>query len=159
MAHKKGAEADNGGRSQLWRGRIRTVLCFLVGAAVLWPYAFSLGAEGATFTLVNRTPYFLHAVINNKPSIYIPPGGVVNYDANGTANIIVDVRYSPGQGVKGSVLRTFEIVFHTTTTSSGNTSSTCNEQGNDCDTSTESSVTVTADPVTWIVTQSDLTAR
>jgi hypothetical protein len=142
-----------------WRNRIRTIMQIATGAAMLWPYAFSYSAQGATFTLVNKTPYFLHAVINNKPSVYIPPGCVVNYDANGLGNVIVEVRYSPGQAVNGSALRTFEIIYHTTGSSSQDIASACNEQGNACQSTTESSVTTSADPVKWVVTESDLVSN
>ena len=153
---RKRVELANPAGNSVWRRRIRNAFYVIAGAAVLWPYAFSFGAEGATFTLVNRTSYYLHAVINNQPSVYIPPGAVVNRNADGFANIVVDVRYSPGQGVKGSASKSFEIVYHRTSTSSEDIASTCNQQGNDCDSSTEASVTETADPVQWVVTQSDL---
>ena len=150
------SRAKDNGRTRRMRHRLRTILSLITGVTVLWPYSFSVGAAGATFTLINRTPYFLHAVINNEASAYIAPGAVVNYDAGGMANIAVKVRYSPGQSAKGSTFRSFEIIYHTTGSSSGNTSSTCNQQSNSCDSSVESSVTVTPEPVTWSVTEADL---
>jgi hypothetical protein len=158
MTQNRGVSAHRTRRT-LWRDRIRTIMQIAMGVAMLWPYAISYSAEGATFTLVNKTPYFLHAVINNIPSVYIPPGCVVNYDANGLGNVIVEVRYSPGQAVNGSTLRSFEIIYHTTGSGSQDIASTCNEQGNSCDSSTESSVTTSAEPVKWVVTESDLASN
>ena len=150
------AVIDDGAWWTLWRSWMRIALQIVLGVSILWPYTFSYSAQGTTFTLVNRTPYFLHAVINNKPSVYIPPGAVVNYDAGGLGNVVVEARYSPGQTVNGSAMRTFEIVYHTTGSGSQDISSTCTGQGNTCDSSTESSVTTSADPVKWVVTESDL---
>lgn len=142
-----------------WRGRSRRALQLLLSAIVLWPYSVSFSAPGATFTLINRTPFYLHALINNSPSIYIPPGGVVSYDAGNVGNVAVDVRYSPGQSRKGSARRTFEIIYTTTTTETGGTAATCTQEGNDCSSSTEASTSVSATPARWEVTQADLTGE
>jgi hypothetical protein len=56
---------------------------------------------GATFTLVNNTSSYLHAVINTIPTVYLAPGGVVNDDAGGLGNVSVEVHYSPGPAGQG----------------------------------------------------------
>jgi len=139
-----------------WRRVFRMVCLLSLGCAVLYPYAVSIGASGATFTLVNRTPYYLHALINNLPSIYLPPGSVVNYDASGLGAVTVEVRYSPGQVVKGGASKSFVIEYQSTT--SGKSSSDCSSSNSnsDCSSSTEASTTVTATPVRWEVTTDDL---
>lgn len=138
-----------------WYTCTRVALCGVVVACFLWPYTFSFGAAGATFTLVNSTPYYLHVVVNNKTWVYVPPGGVVNHDAGEYANIFAEARYSPGQGARGRVARTFTLVYHTTTNYDERVASTCNSQGNDCDSSTEANVTVQVDPIVWTVTPSE----
>jgi hypothetical protein len=135
------------------RNRLRSALPPIVVIAVLLPYSFSVGATGATFTLVNRTGYYLHAVVNNKSSVYIAPGSVVTYDVSRFASIAAEVRYSPGQDVKGSAIRSFPIVVHSSSVSK--TSNDCNKSEN-CSSTTESSGTQSADPVTWTVTEEDL---
>ncbi len=133
--------------------RLRSALSLIVIIAFLWPYSFSVGATGATFTLVNRTGYYLHAVVNNKSSVYIAPGTVVTYDVSRFASIVAEVQYSPGQDVKGSAIRSFPIVVHSS--SSSKTSNDCSNSNN-CTSTTESSGTESADPVTWTVTEADL---
>ena len=139
----------------LWWNRVRGGCVLFLCAIVIWPYAVSIGAAGATFTLVNKTPYYLHAVINNVPLIYIPPGGVADYDAAGLGNVTVEVRTSPGQRVNGSASRSFKIIYHTTYSQS--TSNTCQNNSSDCSNTAEASSTTTAEPVRWEVTASELT--
>jgi hypothetical protein len=138
------------------RNLLRSILSLIVIIAVLWPYSFSVGATEATFTLVNKTTRYLHAIVNNKPSVYIAPGAVVTYDVSGYGSVVAEVRYSPGQGVKGTVLRSFSIVFHSS--SNAESSSNCNNSrgSSTCSSSTESEGTVSADPVIWEVTENDL---
>ena len=144
-------------RVRRWPKNARAACLLVLGSSILWPYAVSIGAAGATFTLVNKTPYYLHAVINNIPLIYIPPGGVADYDAAGLGNVTVEVRTSPGQAVKGSATRSFEIIYHTTY--SQTTSNTCQNNSSDCSTSAEASGTTTAEPVRWELEPADLTCE
>ncbi len=51
--------------------RILMTLAAIV--VVLWPYMFSVASTGTTFTLSNRTRYYLHANVNNKRSSTLPP--------------------------------------------------------------------------------------
>jgi hypothetical protein len=158
MAHdRRRASGEHDRESR--RGGCRRALQIVLSAIVLWPYSISVSAPGATFTLINRTPFYLHALINNSPSIYIPPGGVITYDAGNLGNVAVDVRYSPGQAKRGSAYRTFEIIYTTTSTGTGSSTATCTEQQNDCQSSTEATTSVSATPVRWEVTQADLTAN
>jgi hypothetical protein len=137
-----------------FRGRLRAVALAVLGMLVLWPYAITIGAAGGTFTLVNSTRYHLHARINSMPSVYIAPGRGVDYDAGGGGHVWVEVRYSPGQPVRGSITRTFEIIYHTQC--SQKSAQTCSENSNDCSTTESESVcTVTPEPVLWKVTEED----
>jgi hypothetical protein len=132
---------------------------------LLLPYAVSFGGGGgATFTLANRTPYYLHAVINNEPVAYIPPGGGITRETSTPYTVIATVTYSPGQGKDGSAMRIFQTEMHTRTIGSGSY-----DQANDCSGSSSgntcSSITsstgqaetvTTIDPITWIVTPDTL---
>ena len=112
-----------------------------------------------TFTLVNRTPSCLHTVIKNRSHAYLPPGGTVDAEIRAYALAVVDVRYSPGQGVHGAASRVFESECHTTSTSTSETSTDCNQSSPDCgeSASTETSTTnTTCTPVIWTVVPADL---
>lgn len=136
------------------RNRLRVLMLGVLGILIIWPYAITIGAAGGTFTLVNNTRYYLHARINSMPSVYIAPGRGVDYNADGAGHVWVEVRYSPGQPVKGSITRTFEIVYHTQC--SQRTSQTCNQNSNTCSTTeAESECTVTPEAVLWKVTEED----
>ncbi len=160
--HQTSAAESSGKGLRAWLSRPWIIMAVL---AILSPYEVSLGSTGASFTLVNRTAYFLHAVINNEPIVYIPPGAAITRETNSLYVVVAEVTYSPGQDRAAKVLRTFQTTVHTT--QSGSYSS---NQSNDCSgsngTSTcESSTTATEttnttiDPITWVVTDDTLSTR
>lgn len=134
--------------------------------ALLWPYEVSFGDTGVSFTLVNRTGFFLHAVINNQTFVYIPPGTAINHETNAYYDITAEVTYSPGQARTGRALRTFQTVVHTVQTGSysSNASNDCSgsHHGNTCESATNvtegSTTSTTIEPITWVVTVDTLSS-
>ncbi len=146
-----------------WRPSPWLVLCVFF---LLLPYAFSFGGSGASFTLVNGTPSYLHAVINNESIVYIPPGMTITRETNYSYQVSAEVTYSPGQGRSGSARRTFQATVHTYstgTTSESQTSDCSGSNGNTCSsesTSTGASeTTTTVDPIVWVVTADTLSSN
>ena len=143
--------------------RIRKLVTITAILLVLWPYTASFGDEGVSFTLVNGTSRFLHAVINGKPFVYIAPGAVIVYQLGGYANVTASVSYSPGQNVKGRTTKTFQTVVETVNNYSSNHSHDCSgsQSGNTCSSSTEAAGTATTSvrPITWSVAPSDLSSN
>lgn len=133
--------------------------------AFLAPYEVSLSSTGASFTLVNRTAYFLHAVINNEPIVYIPPGAAITRETSSQYVVVAEVTYSPGQDRSAKVLRTFQTTVHTTQTGSysSNQSNDCSGSNgtNTCESATNATQTTntTIDPITWVVTDDTLSTR
>jgi hypothetical protein len=120
---------------------------------------FGSGDVTWTFTLVNRTSHYLHAVLNNRSLAYLPPGGSMAMDVAAYGVVVADVRYSPGQGIHASRSRVIESQCRTVTSSTGTTSTDCNQSSPDCgetsSTGTTTSTT-TCTPITWSVFPADL---
>jgi hypothetical protein len=139
-----------------WR-RIATGLAvFLV---LRHTVTFGSGEVTWTFTLVNRTPHYLHAVLNNRSLAYLPPGGSMAMDVAAYGVVVADVRYSPGQGIHASTSRVIESQCRTVTSTTGSTSTDCNQTSPDCGESSSTSnttSTTTCTPVTWSVFPVDL---
>lgn len=135
--------------------RPRTVLAVFL---FLLPYAVSSGSDGARFTLINRTDYFLHAVIDNETFVYIPPGVSITRQTSGLYSVSAEVTYSPGQGKTGSASRIFETVVHSTQSGSSAQRNDCSNSQNDCEStsSSTSSSTTSVDPIRWVVTADTL---
>ncbi len=122
---------------------------------ILFPYTFSFGDGGATFTLYNATSYYLHAVINGKPYTYIAPGGSVQSDV-GFGGVIADVSYSPGQNIKGKGSKSFDVQISTTTSGTGSSTCSDNNRSKTCTSSTESESNTVIAPISWTITSADL---
>ncbi len=138
--------------------RFKRILMTLVAIiSVLWPYMFSIASTETTFTLTNRTRYFLHAKINNETFVYIEPDGSVIAEVTAPTSVYATVRYSPGQAVKGSGERTVDIQANSSS-SGGSTTCSENDSGNDTCSSTEPTSSSSASPGRWDVSPSDLTA-
>ncbi len=131
------------------------VLIAVVG--ILWPYMFSIAGSETTFTLTNRTRYYLHAKLNNESFVYIAPGGSAILEVNAPTSVFAAVRYSPGQGVKGTGERTVDVQA-TTTYSEGSSTCSNTSEGSTCH-STEPSSSTSATPGRWDVLPADLTTQ
>jgi hypothetical protein len=151
-------KSTGGNRASGLRKVHRILMTLAAIVAVLWPYMFSVASTGTTFTLSNRTRYYLHAHVNNETFVYIAPGGSVIVEVTAPTSVNARVRYSPGQAVKGAGERTVDI-NETVTTSQGGSTCTSNDQGgSDCST-TEPSTSASATPGRWDVLPTDLTAE
>ncbi len=156
----KSSRVPAAGGKSAWR---LSPWAILVLCIVLFPYAVSFGSDGATFTLVNGTRYFLHAVINNETIVYIPPGMTITRQTNAYYVVTAEVTYSPGQEKTGSAIRTFQTVVHTeqSGTSSVQQTNDCSDSNhNTCESSSSSTgsstSSTTIDPITWVVTADTL---
>ena len=139
--------------------RFTTIVAILL---VLLPYSLSFGDDQTTFTLINNTPYFLHAVINGKAYLYIAPYGNVVSDINAYSGATATVTYSPGQNIKGKATREFTVEIQTSSNYSGSRGSDCsnNNRNSDCSSSSSTAAstttTTTINPISWTVVPSDL---
>lgn len=124
-------------------------------------YGVSFGSDGAvlTFTLVNRTSYHLHAVNNNQPHAYLPPGSSIQAELPAYSSVAANARYSPGQGVRGEAARYFESDCTTTSSGTSSVSQDCSSNSSDGSesgsTSSHSSST-SCRPIRWQVTAAEL---
>src|SRR5512135_681241 len=109
--------------------RLRMLALIAAALAVLWPYAVSLGDQTATFRLINSTGQYLHVKINSVSHVYVAPGMSVGYESHGNGNIVVTATYSPGQGSRGTITRTFKVTT-TTTTNSQSSANDCSSHSN-----------------------------
>lgn len=117
--------------------RSRTLVLFTI-IVILLPYTVSFGNEDASMTVVNGTTHYIHAIMNNKPFLYIAPNRSAKLVTEGPASVVVEVFYSPGQGISGRATDSFLIGRSTK-------ESTCNS--NTCET-----INVPEGPVSWEIT-------
>lgn len=148
MRRAKG-ESDRGGS-----GPMRRVLMLLAALMIVLPYALSYGDTSGNFTLVNRTRYYLHALIGNTSYVFIAPGRSVVQEVGASSALSVDVAYSPGQGVRGSASQVFDLPVTISHVRSADCSSSRN--ASDCSSNVDASETVA--PARWEVTPADLAA-
>ncbi len=133
---------------------IRRVFFLLLAIVfILSPYMFSIANTDTTFTLRNRTHYYLHAIIDNQSYVYIAPGGSVTVNVTAPTSVDAQVRYSPGQTAKGEGERTID-VSETVTQSHG--AYTCFGDGYAC---SPNEPMTTATPAQWDVVATDLTVQ
>ena len=161
LTNRKGNSMNPANNPERWRPNPWSIIVAII---LLLPYAVSFGSDGATFTLVNATHYYLHVVVNGEGIAYIPPSYSLTRQSDDLYAVVVEVRLSPGQGKKGSAFRTFQTVVHTSETSSESSTQTndCSDGSNTntCDSNTgvnsERQTSVTVEPVTWIVNDDTL---
>ncbi len=120
---------------------------------ILSPYMFSIANTDTTFTLSNRTHYYLHAIINNQSFVYIAPGGSVTVNITAPTSLDAQVRYSPGQTAKGQGERTIDIPETVTKSQVANT---CFGDIYACN---PTEPKTTASPARWDVVSTDLTVQ
>jgi hypothetical protein len=74
------------------------------------PLSISFGDSQATFSVLNKTGYFLHVYINGEPYLYLAPMRRATLQS---ATITFDVTafYAPGQGVSGVIDRIFDAPY------------------------------------------------
>lgn len=136
--------------------RVRFLCTTLAILSVLVPYTVSYGEMEGNFTLVNVTQHYLHVLINNKSYSYIAPGRTIVHEVSASTQINVEVSYSPGQGIRGNVSRSFQILLQTTSGQSTDCSSSRSTQSRSCNSSINSGSVVL--PARWDVTPADFSA-
>jgi len=84
-------------------------------------FAIAIGDETASLTVANRTAHVVTVVVANKTFPAVTPGSEVTYRSSGTSNSTVSakVSYAEGQGVEGTVQRSFLLVASTPGTTYG----------------------------------------
>lgn len=136
-------------RKTIW---VFVILCFCSG------YVISYDNTEVSVTITNGTQRYVHILINNQSFVYVGPGGSA-YTSTMLSTAMVEVFYSPGQGISGRAAK--ELTSTTTTTYSGSKSNTCqnnNSSGcavNESDTRT---ATYSRSPMSWRVTPQDFSA-
>lgn len=131
--------------------RKRVGFVLLLGTLLI-PPTVSVGSNGISVRLVNQTRYYLHVIIDDKPFLYISPGGWASHQSSAlSAN--VRVFYCPGQGISGSMDRV--VSTQLVQNSTADCKSDCNKP-NSCITENSSSTTV--NPVVLYITPDSLRA-
>jgi hypothetical protein len=94
-----------------------------LGALVLLSacFAIAIGDETASLTVTNRTSHVVTVVVADRTFPAVAPGAGVTYQSSGPATVRVDVSYAPGQGMEGSVRRSFHLSSYHPATTSGTT--------------------------------------
>lgn len=136
-------------------------LATAVATLLLLHYTVSLGNGVETsFTLLNKTPHFVHALVGRESHLYLPPGGSISVEVNAPASLSVTAVYSPGQSVRGSATRSFDFLLVTETTYSDKTGcSNTPSGGSTCVSDAESGVTQHAASQTWSLTPAEFTSQ
>lgn len=71
----------------------------------------SIGDEESTVTVVNKTSYYLHIIIDGTPFLYVQPDKSITKSSEPVSTMLVNAFYSPGQGIKGSVTLSTDIPY------------------------------------------------
>jgi hypothetical protein len=124
----------------------------LASLLILLPYSASYGDAGGNFTLVNRTSHYLHVIIGSRSYAFVAPGRSVAQEVGAPSVVLVDVVYSPGQGIAGSASRSFEIDLRTSASNSTDCSRT--SRSSNCNSTINASEWV--EPGRWEVAPADL---
>jgi len=89
--------------------RIRHIGFWIILFILLSPMTVSIGADEVSVTVINKTDYYLHVIINGNPYLYVSPEGFALYQSEGPLHTTVKAFYSPGQGVSGSATESFDL--------------------------------------------------
>ena len=87
----------------------RKSILWVIFAVLVFPWTISFGDEEVSFTVVNETRYYLHVIMNDAPYLYIPAKSSVVYRSDGPTHVMIQVFYSPGQGVSGSATKSVNL--------------------------------------------------
>ena len=85
------------------------------------------GEDTSHLTVINRTPLFLHVIIDGKPFLYISPERGVTHESEAKPSFSVTVFYSPGQSITGRINRVVQVPY-----SSGDWGCVYGSRGCDC---------------------------
>ena len=116
-------------------------------------FAIAIGDETANLTVTNLTSHVVTVVVADKTFPALAPGAEATYQSSGSATVVVDVSYVPGQGVEGSAQRSFHLSPYHPTTTSGTTVYWA------CTTGGMITSSASGGPVMWNVTADTLAVR
>lgn len=137
---------------------IRGVIWMVVVFAFASSYVISYEATEVTVTVSNGTTHYLHVFIGNESFMYVAPGGSAQ-TVTGALTAFVEVRYSPGQGIRGVAVKELtSVATSTSTSSSAQTCSNNSESGCENDYGTSVSYAYSRTPMSWRVTPGDFPA-
>lgn len=71
----------------------------------------TLGSDKSKLTVANKTEYYLNFIIDGTEYLYIPPARSITHEMDIKPKVIVQAFYAPGQGVKGMVIDTVDLVY------------------------------------------------
>ena len=107
----------------------------------------SIGADIARLTVINETEHYVHIIVDGDPFLYVSPGSGATFEKEGYSTVVAKVFYAPGQGIEGSVERSFVIAPYEPE------STGCDWVTFECETTTAS-----GGPRSWTVTADSLAA-
>jgi hypothetical protein len=81
------------------------------------------GDEQASVTVVNKTEYYLHVIIDGESYLYVSPDMGVTRSSDPKGEFSVDAFYSPGQGITARISRTIDVPYSPASTGCGHGSS------------------------------------
>ena len=122
---------------------------FLLVLILVLPVRISSDTPGA-LTLINGTEYFVHAIVDGQPHLYLAPGSGTTIGCDGVY-ASVTIFYAPAQGVDGEVTASVQVRRYTKTGVSCGLDS-------ENDFACEDRVTDVPLNITWEVTEDDLEA-
>jgi hypothetical protein len=76
----------------------------------------AVGEDDSQLTVANLTGHFVHIFIEGQDFLYVAPDRSVTYAASARPDMLVEVVYSPGQGVRGSLVDTVPVPYRGSTT-------------------------------------------
>lgn len=116
-------------------------------------FAIAIGEQTASLTVKNLTAHTIVVAVEDQTFPRVPPGSRVVYQSGVAATVHVDVSYAPGQGVEGSVQRSFYLApYHPPITSGTTVYFACTTGGTIVS-------PATGGPMTWQVTPDTLATR
>ena len=86
--------------------RSRTIVATALLAALS---SLGVGGETASLTVANLTPLTVRVVVADQVFPSVAPGAKATFQPGGAVTVSAKVSYLPGQGVEGSVERTFAL--------------------------------------------------
>ena len=93
-------------------------------------FALAIGDPGVSLTVTNMTPHLVTVVVADRTFPRIAPGAEAVYRSSDSATVSASVSYTPGQGVEGSVQRSFHLAaYHPASTSGTSVYFACSTGG------------------------------
>ena len=91
--------------------RFKKIITFLTVLLTVNIITVTLGSDKSKLTVINKTDYYLHFIIDGTEYLYIPPERSITHEMDIKPIAIVKAFYAPGQGVKGMVIDTVSLPY------------------------------------------------